>query len=86
MQERRESRALRWGFSGQAAGLLYSSHHLAARLPATDSSKLSKAEVPLPLGTLRKGDAVDSNESDAEWEGKRRGWFSPSGVPAVGKT
>ncbi|XP_058695653.1 small membrane A-kinase anchor protein isoform X1 [Poecile atricapillus] len=72
--------------AGQAAVLLYSSHRLAARLPATDSSKLSEAEVPLPLGTLRKGGATDGSESDAEWEGKRRGWFSPSGVPAVGKT
>lgn len=63
--------------------LLHSSHHLAARLPATDSSELSEAEVPLPPGTLRKGGAADSNESGSEWEGKRRAWFSPSGDPAV---
>lgn len=31
VQGSRESRALRWGFSGRAAVLLYSSHHLAAR-------------------------------------------------------
>lgn len=69
--------------AGGAAALLLPSSR--SEVPAADSSELGKAEVPLPLGTLRKGGATDSSGSDAEWEGERRGWFSPSAVPAVGR-